>query len=85
MQVKLAMEVLEMTVTIDESWQHGFPPDLDQLSIRRDGNFPALAYRLESPGANNDDGVFDGRTARSVDQFSTRTTNALSAMITPRS
>src|SRR6516225_4144113 len=71
MEIKLAMEILQVAMTIDEARQNALAPDINHLGIGRSGDFAVLADRLELAGLHDNDGILDGWPAGAIDQFST--------------
>jgi hypothetical protein len=71
MEIELAVKILQVAMTIDETWQHGLTLGIDDLGACRNRNFAAATDCLELTRLNNDDGILDRRPARAIDQFST--------------
>ena len=71
MKIKLAVKILQVAMAIDESRQNRLAFDIDDLSAGGNSDFAAPADRLEFACLDDDHGIFDGRPAGAVDQFST--------------
>ena len=70
MEIELAMEILQVAVTVDEARQNRLALDVDNLGVIRNGDFPAPADRPEPPCMDDDHGIFHGRPPGAVDQSS---------------
>ena len=71
MEIKLAVKILQVAMTIDEARQNGLAPGINDLSVGGNRDFAAPADCLEPACLDHDDGILDGRPAGAVDQFST--------------
>ena len=71
MEIKLAVKILQVAMTIDEARQDGLAPGINDLSVGGNRDFAAPADCLEPACLDHDDGILDGRPAGAVDQFST--------------
>src|SRR3990172_10875579 len=71
MEIKLAMEIFQVAVTVDEARQNGLALDINDLSAGGNRDFAALADRLEPAPLDHDDGILDRRPAGAIDQSST--------------
>src|SRR5262249_35068705 len=68
MKIKFAVEIFEMTVTVDETGQNGLSWDVDYFGIGRNRNVSLTADGREPAAANEDAGIVDRRGAGAVDQ-----------------
>src|SRR4029077_9053589 len=71
MEIKLAMKILQVAMTIDEAGQNGLAPDINHLGVGRNGDFAVLANHMELAGLDNNDAILNGLPAGAIDQFST--------------
>src|SRR4029077_11939751 len=71
MEIKLAMEILQVAMTIDEARQNALAFDINHLGVGRNRDFAVLTDRLELACLYNDEGILDGWPAGAIDQFST--------------
>src|SRR5437660_12430378 len=71
MEIKLAVEILQVAMTIDEARQNGLAPDINHLGVGGNSDFAATTHCLDLAGLDNDDGILDGWPASAIDQFST--------------
>ena len=71
MEIKLAVEILQVAMAVDEARQHGLAVDIDDLGAGGNSDFAAPADRLKSSCLDNDHGILDRRPAGAVDQSST--------------
>ena len=69
MEIKLAVKILQVAMTIDEARQDGLAPGINDLSVGGNRDFAAPADCLEPACLDHDDGILDrapGRCRRSV-------------------
>src|SRR5262249_45461295 len=70
-EVKLSMEILQVAMAIDEARENRLASDVNKLCMGRNRDFATMT-NCENPAClDNDDGIFDGRPASAIDQFST--------------
>jgi hypothetical protein len=69
MEIKLAVEIFEVTMSIDEARQNGSAMDVNYLGSGGNRDFATTADRLKPARLDNDDGVVERRPARAVDEF----------------
>ena len=68
MEIKLADEIEQMAMAVDETGQDGFAFGVDDFCAARDRHFAALADRFDAFAFDDDDRIFDGVATGSVDQ-----------------
>ena len=69
MQVEFAVKIFQMAMAIHEARHHGPPGDIDHLGVGRDRHVPRIADCLEPAALDQDDRIFDGLPAGTVDQL----------------
>ena len=68
MQVKLAVEILEMRVPIDKARQYGLAGDIDHLGARRHSDLAIAPDRRKPAVADDDDRIIEWRPPGAIDQ-----------------
>ena len=71
MKIELAMKILQVAMSIDESRQNGLAMHVDDLSAGGNSEFAAPADSLEPACLDDNHGILDRRPAGPVNQFST--------------
>jgi hypothetical protein len=71
MEIKLAVEILQVAMTVDETRQNGLAFDVNHLSARGNRDCAAAADSLEPACLNNDGAIVNRRPAGAIDQSAT--------------
>ena len=80
MQVELAVEILEMAVTVDEAGQHRLACDVDDLGTGRHWHLALAPHRAEAAVLDHDGAVLDGGRPVPSIRVPPCTTNVFSGM-----
>ncbi len=68
MEVELAVEVLEVSMTVDEARQHGLAAGVDRHGAIGNRDIAGSADRLEPALLDHDHGILERRTAGAVNE-----------------
>src|SRR6266508_4608213 len=68
MKINLADEVEQVTVAVDQAGKNGFAFDVDDASVRGDSDVAAFADRFDAFACDDDHGIFDWWSTRSIDE-----------------
>src|SRR4051794_20857500 len=68
MQIELAVEILQVPMTVDEARQNGLAADVDHLRAGRNGKLTAAADGFKSASLNDNDGIVDRWPSGAIDQ-----------------
>src|SRR6266478_7700433 len=71
MEIKLAMEILQVAMTIDEARQNALAFDINHLGVGGNSDFAVLTDRLELACLDNDEGILGGWRISDIKKFST--------------